>query len=62
MIFEPLIIALDAATVAPSPPLSKSGELMAMSRVSVILYDRPEEFYRKPSEDKSFNGAAQNEN
>jgi hypothetical protein len=58
MIFEPLITAV--ATVAPSP--FKSGEWMAMSRVSVICMAAQKNSTENLQKIGSFIGATQNKN
>ena len=61
MIFEPLITAVAAAAVAPSP-LRNSEEWMAMSRVSVICMAAQKNSTENLQMIESFNGATQNEN
>ena len=61
MIFEPLITAVAAAAVAPSP-LRNSEEWMAMSRVSVICMAAQKNSTENLQKIESFNGATQNEN
>ena len=56
MIFEPLITAVAAAAVAPSP-LRKSGEWMEMSRVSVICMAVQKNSTENLQMIESFNGA-----